>query len=499
MGEGLVWLTTEMRLIRIALVAGFALGFALLGIGEIPSATSLTDNGPSGAASRSAVVASIPVSPVASLLPGAHSDGNTASLPVGEQAGLNPNLIAGRSTTICLADTAETSIQNALTIAVERWNQAFMADIGYNIFTLVQGSLCNTAQIRVFNETGTACRFDTNTFGMFARTFDAGDASARFIFESSCGSGTRYHSDSYIPLILHTNNITRNDGSLLGTLMHELGHAAGVDHYDTDSPGACGKLRRTPPTPPTPTLDMPTRMILSAPIDVDRNDDHWTTMGSGRASYGECRTELAVTGRDRRDFYEAYRVGAVKNVTVKWPTTRTDQSRTLEWTKADISEMAHNADEILVLRRTGSTAPWTVATRASIWEDDDADVKEAMMDITLQADAMRPSSYMIVGLSGAGVKGLPLASLASTTYTPNSTAGFTPWSDFVPGAATTAGTEQRFRGDPSYLEGPVWANTEPSSAGVILNASLNSTNCYLTGSSAARFLRLYLEAHWWRC
>lgn len=97
---------------------------------------------------------------------------------------------------------------------------------------------------------------------------------------------------------------------------------------------------------------------------------------------------------------------------------------------------------------------------------------------------------MIVGLSGAGVKGLPLASLASTTYTPNSTAGFTPWSEFIPGAATTAGTAQWFRGDPSYLEGSIWANTEPSTEGVIINASLDSTNCYLTGSSAARLLTL---------
>lgn len=197
-----------MRLIRIAAVAGLALGLALLGIGGIPSATSITDDDSPRAASRLAVALLPLVQPVISPLPGAHLDGNTAQVVADVRTGLNPNLIAGRSTTICLADTAETDIQDALTIAVQRWNQAFSADLGYNIFTLVQGTPCNTAQIRVFNESGTACGFDANTLAIFAREFDTGDASARFKFASVCDSKTRYHSDNYIPLILHTRNIT---------------------------------------------------------------------------------------------------------------------------------------------------------------------------------------------------------------------------------------------------------------------------------------------------
>lgn len=97
---------------------------------------------------------------------------------------------------------------------------------------------------------------------------------------------------------------------------------------------------------------------------------------------------------------------------------------------------------------------------------------------------------MVVGLSKAGLKGRPTRTLSSITYTPNSTSDFDAWSSFIPGASTNTGTAQWFMGEPSYVHGPVWSSTEPASEGLILNASLNSSNCYITSRDVGRNLTL---------
>ncbi len=82
----------------------------------------------------------------------------------------------------------------------------------------------------------------------------------------------------------------------VATLAHELGHILGLAHYDDDGTAGAGcKSLRDPNVNPT--------------------TDHFTVMTHANTP---CRSELTITGRGLRDFYETYHPGPILDVYL-WP------------------------------------------------------------------------------------------------------------------------------------------------------------------------------------
>ncbi len=132
--------------------------------------------------------------------------------------------------------------------------------------------------------------------------------------------------------------VTSSTTPTVSTLVHELGHALGLSDYKE-----CDKLRDQGKTHQDP----------------DPNDQHYSLMAKSKAA---CRPidESTVTGRDLRDLYEAYHVGAITNVVVDGDiyvgSKQIDDMMlpkvvefTLRWGADGIEEASHGASHIVVL------------------------------------------------------------------------------------------------------------------------------------------------------
>ena len=107
----------------------------------------------------------------------------------------------------------------------------------------------------------------------------------RKLFETD--NEASYLSDEHASIVLRSLV-----GIRVSTLVHELGHALGLSDYKD-----CDELRNQG----------------KAHQDPDPEDQHYSLMAKHKAS---CRPidENTITGRDLRDLYEAYHVGAITNV-----------------------------------------------------------------------------------------------------------------------------------------------------------------------------------------
>ncbi len=119
-------------------------------------------------------------------------------------------------------------------------------------------------------------------------------------------------------------------------MVHELGHVLGLGDYaplDSDPTNNCDHFRK--------------RL-------VDPLGDHLSVM-TYPGDTPECRTRGVITGRDLRDFYEAYHVGPLTGVRMDGDVKLSQSgvlSATFHWGKDGAEELSHNATHIIAQRKT---------------------------------------------------------------------------------------------------------------------------------------------------
>lgn len=344
-----------MRRWTVAVVAGIVLGITILGLGLPPTGMSAprTEH-----VNRTLDMAARSAGPWKDLGVGAatHSDSNTA----GREAKPNPNVIAGRSTLIC---TTEPTWFRALAPAVDAWNSALatltFGDDGTShpleLYRTAAGNMPTGANGCTDRATGGVdvvavigqCRGGSPACYESERS----RTTRRMVFETSVEAGQAFESTEHATLIARTSAIIT-----FNVAVHELGHVLGLRDYQEDhsQPGdqGCERLRNGTP-------------------DVDPLNNHFSVMRNQQTA--DCWSEGVITGRDLRDFYEAYHVGAITNVSVTGLVTLNDGtlSATLSW-RHGINQANHNASHVVILRQAAGSTSWDVVTSmpisSTLWE-----------------------------------------------------------------------------------------------------------------------------------
>ena len=148
----------------------------------------------------------------------------------------------------------------------------------------------------------------------------------------------------------------------VATLAHELGHILGLAHYDDDGTAGAGcKSLRDPNVNPT--------------------TDHFTVMTHANTP---CRSELTITGRGFRDFYETYHPGPILDVYL-WPGAdvvyfASSLQAILTWEHETIDgigntitvsgalEAGHAATHAVLFGRSSATSDWEHISAVPLWE-----------------------------------------------------------------------------------------------------------------------------------
>ena len=168
-----------------------------------------------------------------------------------------------------------------------------------------------------------------------------------------------YYSDDHATLIYRDPDASAD--VRVSTLVHELGHALGLSDYKTTT---CSDLHGTGGG--------------TIVADPDPTDQHLALMYND--SSRNCRPqpdETVITGRDLRDLYEAYHVGAITDIIVPGDVTLTTKYKNgipvstvelaFEWGDAGIAEAGHNAAYIVVRAKERGSKTWRVVGHESIW------------------------------------------------------------------------------------------------------------------------------------
>lgn len=411
----------------------------------------------------------------------AHSDSNTQGLNVY----LNKRVIKGLTTNVCVSDSALDSI---VTDAIALWNSGTDDHLDFNLFT--RTNLCSNAQIEIVSATyalpiqgitdelncGSDSRFmPSNSKGTWA-CFDANWPKMtnpdwpRYPFES------RFDPTRGRALIIYQalpGRTATNDQHVY-VMAHELGHVAGLAHYaNSEDVGAsrCDRLRIPPPSE-TPGL--------YAANDVDRDDDDYTIMTGPRAACASNKLTPGgiITGRDLRDFFEAYQPGALTGVAAAL-TVNDGRLDTLQfsWTEAGMSELKHNSDHIAILGRYPNSAAdpddreWKELKTIDVVDDDGTLMTLLTIneDTTTDSPPLHRREYKIVGLTRAGVRVV------------NGEA----WAELLPTGAnrtSTLASGSWVMGDPVHVFGDLWSSPGPKL--YFAGSFSRAAGCYVSGSQA---------------
>ena len=419
-----------MKLWLLASIIGLALAAALLGLTvertdsarQQPPVTEFTPN-PLPAASDYMISQNQRLQG-----PAAHGDGNRAA-----EEYLNEHVINGKTTTICAEDKA---LHEALTTATEAWNQALNNIAKGGVLT----NHPNTYLVTVLDpftglpieQTVTDCRgMDVEVLRRIDRSqasFCGGEGwGAAACYASKRVSTPRPRREFSSP-DNHDIDTKRQPYGIIyyqgsdishATLVHELGHVLGLSDYLT-----CDELRAGP--------DKTTGFVQ--PGDVDPLDDHVSAMRNDQTAV--CNSGSTITGRDLRDFYETYRVGAINSVRLDGnvaSNTNEHLSITFYWGGSGVEQASHNGSHVAVLRRANSSAAWTsVGDAKKIWTDQ----TQAREMLSVVDTLGRAAEYKIVGLTRGDIRRQTGIDTHGTFTVEGDTEGTTFTDDFTEGDPT---------------------------------------------------------------
>lgn len=470
-----------MRLLIAATFLGLALGAALLGRFEFEESNSATAGSDARHTGETGRTATVPGPEGPPRLIAAHSDSNSQ----GNTVYLNQNVIDGETTTICTTITNQ-RLQEIIDHAVELWNNALNSSsngLGFNVFSTV--TACSGADIEVvFNtppsaSTPIACMrtFNSNTGGgtwacLDTDKSDTNDLPRRTFTSLKDASRGRalliYQALAYQPASKKHEYV----------MAHELGHALGLAHYENQT------TETNPHLPTQPGLERcnALRAAMPSQFDVDPQDDDYTTLTGPFATCASHQFVTAghVTGRDLRDFYEAYQVGAITNVQASLVMTTAPMSIAplkllyFRWTEDDAREAAHNAKYVAVVGRASAHATgrfWKELKTIPIRNSQGQIMRTAMLNDEASLDR---TEHKIVGLTRGGLHqiGNETWALQLPTNPPRT-------------SASILGTDRWVMGDPTHVFGDVWNSTGPQ---LYLSVSISPNACYVSGSGAAAVL-----------
>ena len=454
-----------MKLILLAVVTGLALAAALLGIDPRSANTaglSMKTATPSLSAARSGII----VDQVKPVGPASHEDGNRARTDY-----LNQNVIDGVTTTVCAADAA---MHAALEPAINAWNAALSNIANGAVLTrhaptptteqvtdpdtglLVTRKVCRGMHVEVLWRTDrTQASYCGRTGWGAAACYAAKRVSGpppRAYFESNDNDDPDTDVQNYAIIYYQADMIRQS------TLIHELGHVVGLRDYVT-----CDNLRAGRDI----TSD------LAQPNDVDPLDDHYSVMAYPAA----CRYEGAITGRDLRDFYEAYRVGAITGIRLDGDATLSSSNALTAkfwWGQSGIAEANHNASHVAVLRQVAGSSSWTQVGTAMLVRNSSG---VPLDNFTVTDRSGAAATYKIVGLTRGDIRRQGAFDVSRSFRVEDATSGST----------TTAATLTE--GDPTFVVG-VAAYTEAGDNQIevngpnVLSASVSPRYCYQNNTLA---------------
>ena len=359
------------RYLATAIIAGLALGGSLnllVWPHQPPTAT------------EAAVSTTVSQSGASKIGPASHGNSNTGRPK--HIVGLNPNVIEGKVTRVCTSDS-DRAFQQLVKDAVEHWNNA-LAALDFDVFELTDSTApdaCDGDDIHLVvsqSPIGDNC----------SRTARACHDPHRKIGEPRVDFSNGKQSKIYYQVFSEQPDSM----SHLRTMVHELGHALGIGHYErTDR---CSRLRNA---------------------TVDPQGDHFSVMvGSLPAGAApSCGAQAAITGRDLRDFFEAYHVGAITNVNLEWvalDTTTQEATVRLAWGTDGIEEASHGGTFVLLRRNDGADAQgdtiWSVVRTLQL---DDGHGSELDLEFDVPQNKLgseyqlRVMSKALVGSSSAAV------------------------------------------------------------------------------------------------
>lgn len=328
---------------------------------------------------------------VATSGPASHSDATTSD----KNVYLNQNIINGDTTTIC---SVSPSIQSPLTAAIGKWNRALptvaegaalsqippitiQTQLGLhpvlNTPITVSVDVCRNVDVEIIRRTDRSQPSECGMNGWKA---------------NACYDSKRVQS----PLprrYFRTNDGGHKNNSVIyyqrepvqeSTLAHELGHVIGLSDYK-DCQLLSGESAKST-------------------HDVDPHNQHFSVVSKGSA---KCRPpdETVITGRDLRDFYEAYHVGAITGLGLA-ATTPDGGGRyeiTLIWGDDGLDEAAHNASHVAVMYRRADD-DWTqlgdaIPIRYLLGEMKDRPMSSVAFGDNPASDRV----YAVVGLTRGGI------------------------------------------------------------------------------------------------
>ena len=350
-----------MRAILLAIVAGFALGLGLYGFGTSPTTSlgELHGSLPLEQLNRNTITQLTKTK----TTPGSHTY-------AGLNPGLNQNVIDGQPTIVC---TTDTRLYDPLARAVTIWNQALsnlrFGEEGTEGPLLLHRSSTEQRPASCADVVGER---DIDVEVLVADECDNPRAIAcysampqrsprRYLFMTRNGDQT--HSTIFYQ---QENNIT------IDTLVHELGHVLGLRDYETTGEA---------PNIVEGCIPLHNGVRSDNPVNIDPLKNHYSVMRNQASA--ECSTVGdggTITGRDLRDFYEAYRIGAITHVSISGPITVSDGtlSARLKWGSTGIKEASHASSHVAILRQATGSSEWQVVQHMPLIDGNTGEPREQL-------------------------------------------------------------------------------------------------------------------------